>query len=433
VPEGALGLHSADAQARSEIRAGSRNGSEPEVLVAMSVEADPPQGREPARGLPLDAGPVRPADDLETRQRADDRRQAWSDASIETAATLLGGYEEHPLTALAARVRAVADADVVTLLRIGGDASFFTAEAAAGRQNPLSTGDRVPVAGSVAGGVLEAVQPRLLPETASGPRDAHDPGGPLMAVPMRSGDRAVGVVLVGRLPGRPPFLDADLEQCATFVDHATVAIELAEARLDRERLALLQERARIARDLHDTVIQLLFAAGLELRALPRPGTDADGVQHAAGLVDAAIAQIRIAVLALSPGAVDSLRHRVLEVIGELGGSHAAPPQLSFDGPVDLVARGSLADDVVAVVRESLANVAKHAAAERVEVAVRAVDGALEVEVRDDGVGLPDQPSRSGLANLADRAARRRGTFDASSTSPGTRVLWRVPYDDEAPA
>lgn len=395
----------------------------------MNVEGDPFEGRGVASGLPPDAGPSRPVDPADgagSVLRPDDRRQAWSDASIETAATLLGGFEDHPLAALASRVRSVADADAVTLLRIGGDASFFTAEAVAGPRNTLSTGDRVPVAGSVAGGVLEAVQPRLLPGTESVPCDAHDPGGPLMAVPMRSGDRAVGVLLVGRLPGRPPFQEADLEQCTTFVDHATIAIELAEARLDRERLALLQERARIARDLHDTVIQLLFAAGLELRATPDPG----GVQHAAGLVDAAIAQIRIAVLALSPVAVDSLRHRVLEVIGELGSRWAVPPQLAFDGPVDLVARGALADDVVAVVRESLANAAKHAAAERVEITVRALDGALEVEVSDDGAGLPGRLSRSGLANLADRASRRKGTFDARSTDPGTQVLWRVPYDDD---
>jgi signal transduction histidine kinase len=318
------------------------------------------------------------------------------------------------------------------LLRVRDDSSYFIAEAAVGAGNPVATGDRVPVTGSLPGEVLEAIQPRLLPEGGTDTSAEHDLGGPLMAVPMRSGNRAVGVLLVGRLRGGPPFSESDLELCATFVDHATVAIELAEARLDRERMVLLEDRARIARDLHDTVIQLLFAAELELRAAALPSATSDGgdVQHAAELVDAAIAQIRIAVLALSPGAADSLRHRVFEVMSELASTSAGRPHLTFDGPVDLVARGALADDVIVVVRESLANVARHAMAHHVGVAVAALRGTVEVEVWDDGIGLPDDPARSGLANLGERAARWGGTFTVTRRRPGTRVVWSVPYDTE---
>ena len=149
--------------------------------------------------------------------------------------------------------------------------------------------------------------------------------------------------------------------------------------------------------------------------------------HAVGLVDTAIGQIRTAVLALSPEPDgESLRHRVLDVVADLAVPFPNPPRLLFVGPVDLVGRGALSEDVVAVVRESLANVAKHAAADHVGVTVRAADDAVEVEVRDDGIGPPEHPVRSGLANLASRADARDGTFSMTSSSPGTRVLWRVP-------
>lgn len=352
-----------------------------------------------------------------------ERREAWSDASIDTATAVLGGYEEHPLAALASRLRAVAAADFVTVLRRDGDDAVLTVDAAVGPANPATAGDRVPIAGSQVGVVVEAGQPRLL-EGAGGT-------GPEMAAPMRSPAGVVGALVVGRRPDTAPFDEQDLELLAGFADHATVAIELAAARVDRERMTLLEDRARIARDLHDTVIQQLFAAGLALRATAAavPTTDTGSeVLHAVGLVDAAIAQIRTAVLALSPDTADSVRHRVFEVVGDLAGTFALPPQLVFDGPVDLIARGRVAEDLVAVVRESLVNVRKHAAASRVRVAVRALGGALEVEVWDDGIGVGVNARRSGLSNLAERADRWNGTFAITGADPGTRAVWRVPYD-----
>lgn len=361
-----------------------------------------------------------------------ERREIWSDAAIATAASLLRGVEERPLLVLASTVRLISEADAVTVVRAIGDPAALVVAAAAGPTNRFVAGDAVPLADAASGSVFRAGQPRLLPEIHVRRRNGtgEDSRGPAMAVPMRSADRVVGAFLVSRSPGRPDFDASDLELLATYVDHATVAIELAEARTGRERGALLEDRARIARDLHDTAIQQLFAAGLELRAtaagLP-PGAAADGLLHVVGLVDGAIGQIRTAVLALSPDPDgDSLRHRAFEVLSNLAASFRSPPRLVFDGPVDLIGRGPLTEDVLAVVRESLSNVAKHASAHHVSAAIRVGEGMVEVEVWDDGVGLPDRPRRSGIANLASRAHDRGGTFTITDESPGTCVLWRVP-------
>lgn len=370
--------------------------------------------------------------DHERMRLLSDRRGTWSDAAIETAATLLRGVEERPLHVLASTVRLISDSDAVTVVRAVGDPATLVVAATAGPANRFVAGDEVPLADAASGSVFRGGQPRLLPEVhvelPTGGSD--DSRGPAMVAPMRSADRIVGAFLVSRSPGRPDFDTSDLELLSTFVDHATVAIELAEARTGRERGALLEDRARIARDLHDTAIQQLFAAGLELRAtaavLP-PGTAVDGLLHVVGLVDGAIGQIRTAVLALSPDpAGDSLRHRVLDVLHDLAASFGAPPRLVFDGPVDLIGRGPLTEDVLAVVREALSNAAKHASAHHVSVAIRVRDGVIEVEVWDDGIGLPERVRRSGLANLASRAQDRGGVFTITDESPGTCVLWRVP-------
>jgi signal transduction histidine kinase len=362
------------------------------------------------------------------------RRETWSDAAIETAATLLRGIEEQPLAALAARLLVVAAADQVTLVRALDDPSSVRVVATAGPTTRSTTGDLMPLDGDHLARVFRGGQPQRVAERRPSATDRDEVRGPAMAVPMRSGDRIVGAFLVARLPGGPAFDESDLEFLATFADHATVAIELAEARTDRERAALLEDRARIARDLHDTAIQQLFAAGLELRATAAVTVTDEanaGVLRALDLVDGAIGQIRTAVLALSTdGAGDSLRHRVLDVVRDLGLPFRAPPRLVFDGPVDLIARGPLTDDVVAVVREALANVAKHASAAHVTVSVRAAGGSVEVEVSDDGVGMPEHPQRSGLANLESRALTRSGTFAATGDASGTRVLWCVPVDGD---
>lgn len=363
------------------------------------------------------------------------RRGAWSDASAEMVSALLTGRLDAPLAVLSSSVRTLAAADYACVLRRDGAIDGLTVAARSGEDSP-PLGERVPVRGSIPGDAVESHQPRAVSAGVLpilGASGTTWGGGPMMVAPMLSADLVIGAIVVGRRAGGPLFSAGDLELLAGFVDHTTVALQLAEVRADRERILLIEDRARIARDLHDTVIQQLFAAGLELRAtaadVPVPRVQA-GVDQGVTLIDGAIDRIRTAVLAISADpAGASVRHRILDVVRDLSREFIQPPELRFDGPVELVARGGLGEDVVAVVREALTNVARHAAATHAGVRISVHGGRIRVEVWDDGRGLPTAAPRSGLANLEDRAVRRGGDFTIGRTSGATRAVWAVPYSE----
>jgi signal transduction histidine kinase len=273
----------------------------------------------------------------------------------------------------------------------------------------------------------------LISDEAWGLADRGIELGPTAAVPLMTAGRAIGALCVSRSLGGGAFTHPELSAISEFAAQAGIALTLARARQDRAGLEVIEERSRIARDLHDHVIQRLFATGLGLQAL----ASADPV-HAVELdkrvteIDAAIADIRTAIFALRGRSSSTVlaRHRLLDVISELAPGLASTPRITFTGPVDLILRESLADDVVAVVRESLANVARHANAEAAEVTVIVTDSEVVVSVEDDGDGVaPGAVWKGGTGNLAQRAAGRGGTYTlARRAERGTRVRWRVPIE-----
>ena len=239
--------------------------------------------------------------------------------------------------------------------------------------------------------------------------------------------------MIERAHGAVDFSRADLEMAADFAGQASVAMELARATEDEQRMVLLEDRSRIARDLHDHVIQQLFGTGLELQSVLGaigPGVEADRIEGAITSLDIAIAQIRTAVFALSSSRAagrDLARHRIIDVVSAVSSGFPRTPRVEFGGPVDLVITDDLADDVTAVARELLANTAKHANADNVSVKVVVQDGLIIVEVSDDGVGVSCPPDRqSGLANLARRAELRGGVFRIGSGQGATLAHWSVP-------
>ncbi|HEY2643280.1 MAG TPA: GAF domain-containing protein [Galbitalea sp.] len=363
------------------------------------------------------------------------RARAWAAASAEVTADLLSTEQGDTLSLLVARIRELADADLVFLSLRSEDPAVLTVSIAQGLGAADLEGLTYALEGSVAGTVIEGAQPRLLGEDQlpGGSRPSGIGMGPTMALPLVAGGGVRGALMVSRAPGGHRFTPADLELAADFAGQAGIAIEMADARADKQRMELLEDRGRIARDLHDHVIQQLFATGLQLQALADtlpPGATSSGIEQSITNIDLAIAQIRTAIFALSSSRnekTDTLRHRIVDLVSEIGSALPEDPRVAFSGPVDLAITGDLADDVLAVIRESLTNTVKHAKATRVSVDVIIDGGFAEVVVRDNGVGLPAGGRRSGLANLERRAAARHGDFFAESTSGETTIRWRAPH------
>ena len=243
--------------------------------------------------------------------------------------------------------------------------------------------------------------------------------GSMLGVPLLEGGQVADVLVVGRVAGRPPLRHADLEQLATYAGHAQVALELDRSRADRQAMALLEEHDRIAADLHDHVIQELFATGMGLQAMisavDRPELRARLVGSVDSL-DATIRHIRATIFQLqhdqaNPG---PLQRRLLTVVEEERAALDAAVDVVFDGPVDDQVPAHLAEDVVAVVREALSNAARHAHADNVQMTVARTGDHLEVQVQDDGIGMDNPTRSSGLANLRKRAERHHGTFAITS-------------------
>ncbi|RFA08087.1 hypothetical protein B7R54_01805 [Subtercola boreus] len=360
------------------------------------------------------------------------RRQAWSAASAEITAALLSGERSDSISLIVNRVLGLSGADLVCVLLPTDKPGALVVETATGLSESDVQGARVSAAHSVSGSVLEGKQPRLLDDS-----DIALPGnvrlGPVMAVPLISAGTAEGVLFVARAQGAQLFTIADLEMAADFAGQASVAMQLGRARGDRQKLALLEDRGRIARDLHDHVIQEIFGAGLELQSIAgrvQNESLAERIEQTVASLDASISQIRTVIFALSAPVEktrNTVRHLIIDIVNELAPSLTTTPYVSFSGPVDLLVTGGLVGDVTAVMRESLTNTAKHASAEHSSVVLTAAEGHITLEVTDDGNGTPVTTHRSGLANIEKRAALRGGTSEFHSSEAGTTVRWRVPY------
>jgi signal transduction histidine kinase len=372
-----------------------------------------------------------------------DRRQAWSAASEEFTAKLLSSDQDDAIATLASRILSLSEADIVWVLVPTDDDEHLLAEIARGVDAADIEGTILRTGGSILASVLEAGQPRQIDDgykTELGLSNGKILG-PVMAVPLIVAGLAQGVLVVGRIKGRARFSSVDLEMAAHFAGQASIAMELAAARGVQQRMELLEERGRIARDLHDHVIQQLFGTGLELQSvagslgsLPTK-VAADRIFASVQNLDASIAQIRTVIFALSVQTDDSrntVRHWIIDLVKELTPGLGSAPRLTFAGPVDLIITDEMAADVVAVTREALMNVIKHAGAEHSSVTLTAIDGAVALEISDDGRGFDGSDRRSGVANLEARAQERGGSLTVDSDATGTRLLWTVPYGELVP-
>ncbi len=349
------------------------------------------------------------------------------------------------LEEIALRARVLADADRVRILVADADAdpASLRVEAVAdldGEGSASLLGRLVPVEGSAAGEVYRSLLPELIPEGSRDPR-VHRPAmastepGPLAYVPLAGEQGALGVIAFERGSGRRRFDTADAPLLETFAQQAAVAIELTRSRQDRDRVRVLEDRERIARNLHDTVIQRLFAVGMMLQATAARG-EPDGPRTGALVqaideIDETIREIRSSIFALEAHQRQGLRAEILTMVHGVADDAGLDAHVRFEGPVDAGIPPTVVPHVLAVIREAVSNVVRHADAKAVDVLVDCNRG-VRVEVRDDGTGLPEVRDRdSGLGNLAWRAEELRGTLALDPAPGGGTVLrWSVPGGEE---
>jgi signal transduction histidine kinase len=367
-------------------------------------------------------------------------REQWLETLAGVATTLLsGGRLADVLPAVAAQARDIAGG-AGAIVALPDDGSLRIEEVV-GAEFVGRVGARLPVAGTLLDAVMHTREPVVVADLGAEAGldldgERADGVGPVVVIPLVTPADVRGVLVVYDLAGRPPFAARAVAGLRAFAAQVAVPLELAERRHDFTRLALLEERERIARDLHDVVIQRLFAIGLTLDAAAQslPAADptlAGRVGRAIDEIDETIAQIRTTIFGLQAApvdGVDSLRVRVIDVARTATPGLRRPPRVHFSGPVDTTVPPEVAQDVVAVTREALANVARHADADHVEVLLSVADAEVALVVQDDGVGLPPSVGRrSGLANIAARARRHGGSVALRRREPsGTCVEWRVP-------
>jgi signal transduction histidine kinase len=365
-------------------------------------------------------------------------RGEWLQASATITRQLLSPDEEHahaPLQLIARRCLDVANADLVTVA-LPDDGELRIEEVADSGEQYLR-GVRLAVAGSLLGRVFTSGRPVRMPHLGDGAeRAALSAGrldvGPVLVVPLLGAAGPRGVLAAVREHGRIGFTDTDLDMASSFANHAAIAIELAEARAKQQRAAMLDERDRIAADLHDQVIQRLFAAGLSLQSVAMSlgrGRATDRILATVADLDATISQIRTTIFELHDqrtSGPDGLRTRLVDVAADAAKALGFDPSVRFDGPVDTVP-SETADDLVAVMREALTNVARHARARSASVELSVGREQVNLCVHDDGIGFTATSRASGLANMRRRAERHQGECQVIPRRPsGTTVRWTVP-------
>ena len=365
------------------------------------------------------------------------RRQRWLQASDEVTRRLLSGADPGDVLDLVTQqVLEMSGADLAVLALPEGDHHQLVVRHAAGADAARARGLALPDT-SLSAEVLATGEPVTLEEFSRDQRVAQVARermtlGPAVLFPLGGAGNVRGVLTVGRRPGSMPLPHAAVEMVGSFAAQAGVALELADARRDAEQVTVLQDRERIARDLHDLVIQRLYATGMSLQgAMPlihRPEV-ADRVSRAVDALDDTIGDIRSAIFALQTRhdiKQASLREQVLQIIDEMTGPLGFAPSLSLTGDLGERVPDDIAANMLGALRESLSNAARHAAASRIDVIVE-VGSDLILVVRDNGVGLRDATRRSGLANLAERAEQLGGTLKVGAADgSGTELHWQVP-------
>ena len=371
-------------------------------------------------------------------------QQRWIQASAEVATRLLSGSQPaEVLAGITRQALELSGADLAVLALPDDEGRRLTITYAEGEGADATRGLVLPAGHSLSGRVLATGEPVTSGDfaaderAAAAARGAMSQIGPAIVFPLGAPGNVRGVLTVGRRHGAALFPPAQADVVASFAAQAGIALELAATRTEAQRLSLYEDRDRIARDLHDLVIQRLYATGMSLEGtmpmITRPEV-ASRISNAVDAMDETIKEIRATIFDLQARDTDrpDLRTDIVNVVEDMTPLLGFAPSLRLGAGLGGEIKPEVAEQALAALREALSNTARHAAATRVDVTVDAgTDGLLTVQVTDNGTGIPADVRRSGLRNLGSRAEKlggelRLGPADPGASPPGTRLEWRVP-------
>lgn len=356
----------------------------------------------------------------------------------EISSSVLAGERPAELLALTAeRGRELLDAACSWIaVRQGDDPDDLVVAASSGLGAKQLLGRTVPVNTSIAARAMTRRIPLSIPDMSAEPEvmpEARQIGlGPGLYQPMLADEGTLGTLVIARHEEGQAFDLGEIAVAEAFASAAAVVLALGRVRESMEELKMMAEHERIGRDLHDTVIQRLFALGMGLQAAERLADERvrGRIGDAVDAIDNVIREIRQTIFDLSrpPSTQSALRHELRELIREAETLLGFTPRLAMRGPVESAMIEQMLPHVVAVVRESLSNTARHARASSVDVVIEVTNGMLHVSVSDDGIGVKEVSTAGhGLENMRRRAEQLGGTFTLTSRSPsGSRLEWTVP-------
>ena len=366
-------------------------------------------------------------------------RERWLDAVHDITDRILGGVPEAELLeSIAEHALDLAGADAATVITVGDAPGQLVVAAAAGARSGEMRGQTLPVEGSISGAVMKSGEAMAFDDLSADDR-AYQPMvrlgryGPAYFGPLRVPKAVKGTLMVANLKGGTPFQPDQLKQVATFADQASIAIEYGRSQAELRKLGLMEERERIAKELHDGIIQSLFAVGMGLQATALMAGSAETSSRLEGAVeelDRVIRDLRNYIFGLRPGI---LADRLLDqALKQLASETQAHSRLTVGVDIDsglAAALSSRSADLVQLAREALSNVVRHAQASRATVTLRREGSDAILEIEDDGVGFePNEGTLgNGLTNMRERSASFGGLLELNSRNGhGTRLRVTFP-------
>jgi signal transduction histidine kinase len=367
------------------------------------------------------------------------RTQGRIEGLLEISQHILRGDPAGEVLALIARrARELIGADFATVSIPTPDHTELVIEVADGVAEDQLRGSRMRVDQSLAGGVVLSGESLVVDDAVADPRSAQDivravGYGACIVVPLSVAGSVFGSLTVANLRNRGVFGEGDLRVVELFANQAAVALEYSRVRDELRRLAVVEDRERIGRELHDGVIQSLFGVGMNIQAavtIAGPGELQERLEGAVTELDRAILDLRNYIFGLRPGILAD--RQLLQAIAQLAADFEDTSGITVAIEVDpgLAAELSApAGDIVQLVHESLSNVARHSGAATCRVSLLREDGAGVLVVEDDGGGFDVDVARGGqgLGNLNERAGKLGGTMSVTSGADGTRVEIRLPF------